>query len=400
MLWTVDGNRTSGRLETQLEPLSPGPHVLRLTAFDASNQSGFDEVTVQVLADSDCDGMSDDYENAHGLNPGSVNDAGADNDGDGLSNFDESVYGTDPLDPDTDRDGYSDGLEVAVGSNALDPLDTPFTTGRLTNALYVNCGGGAVRDSLGRLWRPDKPFLAVSNTNIGTFTGFVDTSLLSDQFVPQEMLLSERWKDGNVSYQIPAPNGFYSVVLYFAENWLICVNTNLGGTGPAGSARIFDVSVEGRRTNAYNQADAALPPYGDGRGATFKATQLVFRDVAVNDGVLNVDILDRGPGNPPENAAIKGMLILRQTGAGGLAPTRIASVGRAGTSLRIKVDPLSNRAAYYAGLTLLELQQSTDLKTWASAGLPSATEGDFVVFETPFNGPKRFYRVAARAVNF
>jgi hypothetical protein len=214
------------------------------------------------------------------------------------------------------------------------------------------------------------------------------------------MLLSERWKDGNLSYRIPGPNGFYSVVLYFAENWLTCVNPNLGGTGPAGSARIFDVAVEGRRTNAYNQADAALPPYGDGLGATFKATQLVFRDVVVNDRVLNIDILDRGPGNPPENAAIKGMLIIQQSEAGGLTPTRIAAVNRVGNVLRVKVDPGANRAAYYAGLTRFELQQSTDMKNWGNPIPPSSLGSDLVVFETPFNGPKRFYRVAARAVGF
>jgi hypothetical protein len=214
------------------------------------------------------------------------------------------------------------------------------------------------------------------------------------------MLLTERWKDGHLNYQIPARNGFYSVVLYFSENCRACVNANLGGTGPAGTARIFDVAVEGRRIDGYNQADAALPPPGDGRGATFKATQLVFRDVPVSDGVLNVEILDRGTGNPPENAAIKGMAIIQQTTVGGLAPTRIVSIGRVGeTLLRITVDPEANRAAYHAGLTRLELEQSTDLRTWTTAGLPVGHQENLVVFETPLNGPARFYRIAARAVS-
>jgi hypothetical protein len=357
---------------------------------------GFDEVTVQVVADSDCDGMSDDFEIAHGLNPGSINDATGDSDADGLKNFEEAVYGTDPTNSDTDDDLYPDGMEVGVRSDPLDPLNTPFTTGIYTNALYVNCGGGAVIDSLSRLWRPDGPFLVTSNSNTAPFTGVVDTSLLTDQYVPQAMLLSERWKDGHLNYQIPARNGFYSVLLYFAENCRACVNTNLGGTGPAGTARIFDVQVEGRRTNNYNQADVAIPPPNDGRGATFKATQLVFRDVMVNDSVLNVDILDRGAGNPPENSAIKGMAIIQQASATGLFPLRIASVQRVGGLIRIKVDPGANRAAYHAGLTVLELQQSAGLITWASAGLPVGVEDGLVVFETPVNGPMRFYQVTAR----
>ena len=33
--------------------------------------------------------------------------------------------GTDPNHPDSDRDGASDGQEVAAGTDALDPTDTP-----------------------------------------------------------------------------------------------------------------------------------------------------------------------------------------------------------------------------------------------------------------------------------
>jgi len=398
-VWLVDSNQAGAQLEAQLTPLSPGPHVLRLEVRDSDNQLAFDEVTVNVVADSDCDGMSDDFETAHGLNPGSINDARVDTDGDGLTNFEEVAYGTNPTDRDTDHDLYPDGMELAVGSDPLDPTNTPFTNGIFNNALYVNAGSGALRDALGRLWRPDAPFLVTSSSSTGVSRVLVDTSLLSDRNVPQGVLSTERLKDGHLNYQIPASNGFYSVVLYFSENCSGCVSTNLGGTGPAGAARLFDVAVEGRRTNGYNQADAALPPAGDGRGAIYKATQLAFRDVPVGDGMLNVDILDRGSGNPPGDAALKGMVIIQQSAAGGLAPTRIVSIGRVQTFLRIKADPEANRAAYHAGLTQLELQQSTDLRTWSSAGPPVGNEGNLVVFETPLNGPVRFYRIAARGAN-
>ena len=43
-----------------------------------------------------------------------------DSDGDGLPDAVESQYGTDPLDPDTDKDTMSDGWEVANGLNPLD----------------------------------------------------------------------------------------------------------------------------------------------------------------------------------------------------------------------------------------------------------------------------------------
>ena len=48
-----------------------------------------------VCVDWDADGLPDDWEIAHGLNPG-VNDADLDCDGDGLSNRLEHERGTDP----------------------------------------------------------------------------------------------------------------------------------------------------------------------------------------------------------------------------------------------------------------------------------------------------------------
>lgn len=49
-----------------------------------------------------------------------------DADADGLNNGDELlVYGTDPLLPDTDTDGSSDGEEVAAGTDPTDPANRP-----------------------------------------------------------------------------------------------------------------------------------------------------------------------------------------------------------------------------------------------------------------------------------
>ena len=42
-----------------------------------------------------------------------------DPDNDGLTNTDEEFYGTDPLNPDSDGDGYTDGAEVENGYNPL-----------------------------------------------------------------------------------------------------------------------------------------------------------------------------------------------------------------------------------------------------------------------------------------
>jgi hypothetical protein len=63
-----------------------------------------------IGVDWDADGLPDDWEITHGLNPW-VNDADLDYDGDGLSNFEEYERDLDPFNPDTDGDGILDGAE-------------------------------------------------------------------------------------------------------------------------------------------------------------------------------------------------------------------------------------------------------------------------------------------------
>jgi hypothetical protein len=75
-----------------------------------------------IYADSDGDGLPDDYENAHGCLMADTADADQDPDGDGMTSFQEYQYSEsmDPCDPDTDGDGMEDGWEVA--EPCLDPI--------------------------------------------------------------------------------------------------------------------------------------------------------------------------------------------------------------------------------------------------------------------------------------
>ncbi|HEY5913247.1 MAG TPA: LamG-like jellyroll fold domain-containing protein [Verrucomicrobiae bacterium] len=91
---------------------------------------------VLVGTDTDGDGLPDGWETKYGLNPNSPLDATQDTDSDGLTNLQEFAKGTDPRNPDTDQDGYMDGVETGYGfftstsDTGTDPLN-PDTDGDL-----------------------------------------------------------------------------------------------------------------------------------------------------------------------------------------------------------------------------------------------------------------------------
>ena len=158
----------------------------------------------------------------------------------------------------------------------------------------------------------------------------------------------------------------------------------LGGTGGAAFARLFDLEVEGQRVSAYNPADAALPPNGDGLGRLYTATQVPFT-VQVTDGLLDIAVLDRGPGNPPENAAIKGIAILGRPNPATKFATRprIASTTRDGGQLGVMVDPQANLARYLAGEIPMLLQSSSNLVQWATLPFPPSVGAEGAFFSLP-----------------
>lgn len=77
--------------------------------------------------DTDGDGIPDWWEKENGLNPKDPTDADQDPDGDGLTSIEEYSMNEclDPLNEDTDGDGFDDGKEIASGTDPCDPSDMP-----------------------------------------------------------------------------------------------------------------------------------------------------------------------------------------------------------------------------------------------------------------------------------
>lgn len=74
---------------------------------------------IATFADSDHDGMADDWELQFGLNPAAASDGSSDLDSDGLANREEFMRQTQVSVPDTDGDGLEDGAEAG---HHTDPL--------------------------------------------------------------------------------------------------------------------------------------------------------------------------------------------------------------------------------------------------------------------------------------
>lgn len=91
------------------------------------------------FVDMDGDFLPDDWEISVGLDPSDPTDAGLDPDQDGLISIHEFLWGTDPLNPDSDGDGIDDGTEAFLDpSEPRLPLDDSWVMS--VNGQVVTAG--------------------------------------------------------------------------------------------------------------------------------------------------------------------------------------------------------------------------------------------------------------------
>ena len=116
--------------------------------LDGDGITNSDETTIYGTdpnnPDSDGDGINDGVEVASGSDPldpcsPNTNSLNCDSDGDGILNVDEiNIYGTDPFNPDTDGDGILDGIEVT--NLCLNPLVFDTDGDGLSDGVEVSQG--------------------------------------------------------------------------------------------------------------------------------------------------------------------------------------------------------------------------------------------------------------------
>lgn len=101
--------------------------------------------TIELVLDTDGDGMSDAWETTYGLNPNSASDASLDSDGDGVSNLNEFLAGSNPTSSTDNAPVANAGADQSVipqrvmldGSSSHDP------TGDTLSYAWTQTGGPA-----------------------------------------------------------------------------------------------------------------------------------------------------------------------------------------------------------------------------------------------------------------
>ncbi|WP_265991520.1 putative Ig domain-containing protein [Larkinella insperata] len=172
-------------------------------------------------------------------------------------------------------------LTVKVSDNGSPVLSDEeiITVNVADGAIRINSGGPAFTASGGRVFSADTYFSGGTNSSVSAATAIANT---------EDDALYQNDHYGTFTYNVPVTNGYYKVILHFAETFPLVVD---GST-----TRDFHLDIEGvRKLTNYDIAQRA--------GGVLKAIQETI-GVTVTDGVLNISFI-KGTSQSPTISAFE-----------------------------------------------------------------------------------------------
>lgn len=307
----------------------------------AQNDSvtGFLRFSVTTSADTDGDGLPDDWELENGLDPNDPGDALLDPDSDGLTTLEEYQAGLNPFDADTDDDGLADGEEVAV--HGTEPLLFDTDGDGLSDGLEIQTGSDPLDPTSFNL------AAALSSLEVSpdAFTIFFNTALGE---ASRQLTVTGHLVDGN---QLDITSSFYGTV--YSSSDLTIANFGADpGRVFAGADGTAVVTAENSGFSAQATVDVV----------SFSPTALSYlplsgqpRAVALSDSTVYA-AMDRGglkvvDVSDPESPVLLSTFFPKASGAGGSSPARDVAVSGGRVYL----------AALEAGLVIAEPAGPADL---------------------------------------
>lgn len=175
-----------------------------------------------------------------------------------------------------------------VGEVPKDEVATPPSSDNGSFKLFLNAGSNESAVYDGHTFQGDLKFPSYYSSSV-TFSNAKASN--------EKLLQTERNADV-LKYSIPVPNGTYSIKTYHNELWF-----GKGGPVAAKNSRVFHISLEGEMVkedfeNSNNEDDNFL----------------VFNNIEVSDGVLNLDLVAS-----KNKASISGIAIIQ----GGETPDEV-----------------------------------------------------------------------------
>lgn len=163
------------------------------------------------------------------------------------------------------------GIEIhpADPASPIDPSPAPFlpptiAPPQVSSVKRINAGGSEYIDPEGNVWEADT-YYSESGTPFVT-----DAAIAGTKF---DSLFQSEIYGPDVVYNIPLPLGEYSITLHWAEIYFTTVG-----------ARVFNVFIQGALVaENLDIVEAA--------GRALKAYSITETDVAINDGILTIELV-------------------------------------------------------------------------------------------------------------